>query len=152
MSSTPADCKLCAKIGLRPLTRENVLFYYIPMQSVVSYAALSVNIMNPTLVARLVPKKDITNVLLLHTLFGVTLYIYSRPHLKAITTGKRAAYSLLGGALFSMGSVLLWAIVRSGIPKANCVATAAGLVSGAVILKLGHDYLEDCDKAASNKN
>lgn len=49
-------CTLCTKLGLRPLTRDNILFFYAPLHSMVSYAALSVNVMNPALIVRLVEK------------------------------------------------------------------------------------------------
>lgn len=53
MPSASDDCKLCAKFGLKPLTRENVLFYYVPIHSMTSYGLLAVNVMNPALIARL---------------------------------------------------------------------------------------------------
>lgn len=37
---------------LKPLTKNNILYYYLPAQGVISYAALSVNVMNPSLVMR----------------------------------------------------------------------------------------------------
>lgn len=41
---------------------------------------------------RLIPKRDVTNFLLIHTLFGTTLYIYSRPHLQALDVKQRIAF------------------------------------------------------------
>lgn len=48
------DCTLCTKLGLKPLTRDNILFYYAPIHSLVSYAALSVNVMNPSIALKYV--------------------------------------------------------------------------------------------------
>lgn len=42
------------RIKIRPFTKYNVLYYYMPIQGVVSYAALSVNVMNPSFFTRLV--------------------------------------------------------------------------------------------------
>ncbi|EDS34366.1 conserved insect protein [Culex quinquefasciatus] len=138
---------LCKTLGLKPLTKENILFYYIPVQSMVSYAALSVNVMNPSIAIRLLPKRDVTNFLLVHTLLGTTLYFYSRPHMALVASGqKRAAYSIVGSALFSFGSVLVWAVLRSAIPRNNAAATILGLSSGAVLAKLTYDYLDSNDK------
>lgn len=46
------SCSLCARIGLRPFTKQNILYYYAPLHSMVSYGALAVNIMNPALAVK----------------------------------------------------------------------------------------------------
>lgn len=43
---------LCKKMCLKPLTKENILHFYAPAQGVISYTALSVNVMNPSLIVR----------------------------------------------------------------------------------------------------
>lgn len=152
MAEDKKECKLCDKIGLKPFTKQNVYYYYIPLTGVVSYGALAVNVMNPQLVSKLVPNKDVTDVLLLSTLFGSAFYLYGRPHLRTIPNGKRGLYSLLGGTLFSMGSLLMWAILRRAVPKNNAaLATVLGLASGAVVVKLSTDYFEECDKLVPRK-
>lgn len=144
-------CTICDKVGLKPFTKENIFYYYIPLHGVVSYGAQSVNIMNPQLASKVLPKKDVTNILLLSTLVGTAFYIYGRPHLKAVPNGKRGVYSLLGGTLFAMGSVLAWAIIRSTLSKDNAaLATILGLASGAAIVKIGTDYINECDKLVKN--
>lgn len=45
-------CSLISKLGLKPLNKQNLLFYYLPVQGALSYTALSVNVMNPSLVLR----------------------------------------------------------------------------------------------------
>lgn len=61
-----APCTLCEKIGLKPFTKENVFYYYIPIHGLASYGALSLNVMNPSLVSKILsPRKDLTNALLL---------------------------------------------------------------------------------------
>lgn len=55
MSAANEEKKSCAiyqKLGLKPITRDNILFFYAPLHSMVSYAALSVNVMNPSIAAR----------------------------------------------------------------------------------------------------
>ncbi|KFB49652.1 AGAP012587-PA-like protein [Anopheles sinensis] len=135
-------------LRLRPLTKENILFYYFPLKGMLSYAALSVNVMNPSIAIKLLPKRDVTNFLLIHTIFGTTLYMYSRPHLKALPSNKRFAYSICGSVLFSFGSVLVWAVLRSAIPRNQGLSTALGLSSGLLIAKLSYDYLENNDSQA----
>lgn len=59
-------------------------------------------------------------------------------------------YSILGSALFSLGSVLIWAIVRSSIPRNAALATSVGLASGYAIARLGYDYLNHVDNAVAS--
>ncbi|XP_033254262.1 uncharacterized protein LOC117193628 [Drosophila miranda] len=127
---------LCEKIGLKPLTKENVFNYYIPLHGLVSYGALSVNVMNPQIVPKLLPKNDLTNVFLISSAVGTGFYIYGRPHLKDVKSNKRLAYAALGGVLFSMGSVLAWALLNSSLAEDNALlATLVGLGTGAAIVK-----------------
>jgi len=88
-------CTICDKVGLKPFTKENVFNYYIPLHGLVSYGALSVNVMNPQIVPKLLPKKDLTNVFLISAVIGSAFYIYGRPHLKDIKNSKRGAYAIL---------------------------------------------------------
>lgn len=50
--SDDSSCTLCTRIGLRPFTKQNILYYYAPLHSMISYGALSVNVMNPALITR----------------------------------------------------------------------------------------------------
>ncbi|ALC41482.1 CG13220 [Drosophila busckii] len=140
-------CTLCEKVGLKPFTKENLFGYYIPLHGLVSYAALSVNVMNPQIVPKLLPKKDLTNVFLISTVLGSAVYIYNRPHLKNVDKQKRGAYALVGASLFSMGSVLAWALIKSALPQDNSLlATLAGIGTGAAIVKVTTDYIQEVDK------
>lgn len=49
------SCSLCTRLGLRPFTKQNVLYYYAPIHGLVSYGALAVNVMNPALAIQYVP-------------------------------------------------------------------------------------------------
>lgn len=51
-SASETRISMCGKLGLKPLTTHNILFYYAPVQGVLSYTALSINVMNPSLVLR----------------------------------------------------------------------------------------------------
>ncbi|KAM7343559.1 uncharacterized protein ACRADG_010553 isoform 2-T2 [Cochliomyia hominivorax] len=141
---------MCEKLGLKPFTKENIYNYYIPLQGLVSYGALSVNVMNPALISKiLTPKKDLTNVLLLGSVVGSAFYIYGRPALAEVPNNKRGVYAVVGGGLWAMGSVLGWALIKSVLPRDNtAVATVAGLATGAAIVKVATDYFADTDKLA----
>lgn len=110
-SAAEARESICGKFGLKPLSANNILYYYAPLQGVFSYTALSVNVMNPNLILRLLstftdalciliilyvfrlfPRKDITNILLFNSVLGTGLYLYNRPHLKTVSKQQRALY------------------------------------------------------------
>lgn len=57
----------------------------------------------------------------------------------------------MGSSLFSLGSVLVWAIIRSSIPRNTVLATAIGLGSGYAIARLGYDYLNHVDNVLVGK-
>lgn len=42
------------QVRVPPFTKENVLYYYLPIQGLVSYTTLSVGVMNPHLMVRYV--------------------------------------------------------------------------------------------------
>lgn len=141
-------CTLCDKIGLKPFTKENIYYYYIPLHGLVSYGTLALNVMNPSLVSKILgDRKDMTNAMLLSSVVGGAFYVYGRPHLASVPNGKRGLYAILGGSLWAMGSVLGWALMRSILPRDNAaVSTIAGLATGAVIVKVATDYFADTDK------
>lgn len=95
--------------------------------------------------SRAFPKRDLTNLLLFNTLAGAGLYIYSRPHLQKTSGKDRIVFSALGACLYCFGSVLIWAIGRSVLPRNLVLCTVAGIGSGLVITKLGRDYLSLVD-------
>lgn len=44
--------KSVSKVRIPPFNKDNVLYYYLPMQGLVSYTTLSVSVMNPHLMVR----------------------------------------------------------------------------------------------------
>lgn len=44
--------KSVSNVRLPPFNRDNVLYYYLPIQGLVSYTTLSVSVMNPHLMVR----------------------------------------------------------------------------------------------------
>jgi len=131
--------------ALKPITKKNILFHYSPLVGVVSYSFLSLNVMNPGLVVRYVPTRSVTNFLLFNTLIGSGLYIYNRAHLNAAPVNLRLAYSTFGSVLFTFGSVLLWAVLRSVLPHKAGVCSLVGVSSGIILIQVGQNYLEFVD-------
>ncbi|XP_060520091.1 uncharacterized protein LOC132698176 [Cylas formicarius] len=151
MASPDSKVSLTSKLGLRPLTTQNILFHYAPAQGILSYTALSVNVMNPSLVLRIFPKRDITNILLFNSLVGSGLYLYNRPHLAALPTREKLLFSSFGAVTFSLGSVLIWAIIRSVVPQNVALCTVCGIGSGLALIKIGKSYTETVDSLVSKK-
>ncbi|KAK2586692.1 hypothetical protein KPH14_011734 [Odynerus spinipes] len=139
------------KLGLRPVTKCSLVKYYMPVFGVASYTALSVNVMNPSLVIRIFPKKDITNYLLFSALAGTGSYIYSREHMEKAPVSTRLLYSGTGALLLSFGSVLMWAVLRSIVPPNPTLCTLAGIGSGLLIIKFGSSYLDFVDNQIAKK-
>ncbi|XP_020288034.1 uncharacterized protein LOC109856787 [Pseudomyrmex gracilis] len=133
------------KLNLPPVTRCSLAKFYVPAFGAASYTAMSINVMNPSLVIKVFPTRDITNFLLAGTLVGTGSYIYTREHVKKAPQNQRILYSVTGAVLLSLGSVLLWAVVRSIIPPSPAICTVAGVSSGLALLKIGSNYLEFVD-------
>ncbi|KAF4533559.1 hypothetical protein B566_EDAN001045 [Ephemera danica] len=157
-------CTICNKMGIKRLTTDNILYYYAPLQGAVSFTALSVNSMNPAFMMRLLPKKDVTGMLLVSSMVGTGLYIYGRPHLQAAPTQAKFSYSMklieirrnklnffnentiaYGSLVFNFGSLLLFAVAKSYLPENSSVATLVGLASCYSLIKVGTSYLEYVD-------
>jgi len=51
----------------------------------------------------------------------------------------------------SLGSVLLWAVIRSIIPPNSVCCTIAGIGTGVAFLKVGSNYLEFVDGQIAKK-
>ncbi|XP_050535890.1 uncharacterized protein LOC126902545 [Daktulosphaira vitifoliae] len=135
-------------VSYRPpaLDKTSAINFYVPAFGSLNYTILSINVMNPGLLQRIIPKPDLTNLLLLNSCVGSTLFIVSRPHLRSSPLKIRVLYSVYGSVLFNMGSVLSWAIIRSLLPNNTAIATLAGIFSGFAITSCGVAYLEHNDK------
>ncbi|XP_043272726.1 uncharacterized protein [Venturia canescens] len=142
---------IMSKLGLQPVTKCSLVKFYVPAIGVGSLTALSVNVMNPDLIIRLFPKRDITNVLLGSALVGTASYIYTRDHLKTAPTCMRITYSATGAVLLSFGSVLAWAVLRSIVPPNPTLCTVAGIGSGLALIKIGSSYLDFVDQQVVKK-
>jgi hypothetical protein len=135
-----------------PVNRESAMNFYCPAFGTLNYTFLSINVMNPGLLQRIVPKPDLTNIFLLNSCVGSALFIAGRPHLTDAPLKLRIVYSVYGSVLFNMGSVLTWAIVRSLLPNYSVLATVAGLTIGFALTGCGITYLSYNDEAVkSNK-
>ncbi|KAK7864605.1 hypothetical protein R5R35_003195 [Gryllus longicercus] len=131
---------------IKPVTKDNILYHYLPLHGVICYSAMSVNVMNPSLFSECCPKKDITNFLLFGSVGGVALYAYKRPHLQNLELLPRTTYSAFGAVMFTFGSVLIWAVMRSVVPENAFVGSAIGLLSAAGLVKCGSSYCNAIDQ------
>ena len=60
-------------------------------------------------------------------------------------------FSATGAVLLSLGSVLLWAVIRSIVPPSPVCCTLAGIGTGVAFLKVGSSYLEFVDGQIAKK-
>ncbi|XP_043468998.1 uncharacterized protein LOC122502805 [Leptopilina heterotoma] len=140
------DCSILSKLGLKPLTKCNLVKFYVPIAGAASHTAMSVSVMNPSLAARISPKWDVTNALLVATLVGTGTYIYTRKHLQNAPACSRICYSATGAILLSFGSVLACAILRSITPPNPTTCTILGLGTSILLIKIGSSYLQHVDE------
>lgn len=61
------------------------------------------------------------------------------------------SFSATGALLLSLGSVLMWAVIRSVVPPSPACCTIAGIGTGVALLKIGSNYLEFVDKQVVKK-
>ncbi|NP_001177967.1 uncharacterized protein LOC100499164 [Nasonia vitripennis] len=98
------------------------------------------------------PEKDISNFLLVNTLFGTGTYIYTRKHVRQSSSCYRILYSVTGALLLSFGSVLIWSVLRSIIPANQVLFTVTGISTSIAITSTGKKYLTDIDAMLHSKN
>ncbi|KAK6621710.1 hypothetical protein RUM43_006774 [Polyplax serrata] len=134
---------------IKPITRQNLLYHYVPLLGTASYTVLSISVLNPSLRYSYLPKRDVTNILLATALFGTGCYLYSRPHIKDTSKNGRYGFSALGSVMFNFSSVLLWAILRSVLPENVAICSAAGLASSYVLVQGATNYIQFVDNKSS---
>ncbi|GBP44399.1 hypothetical protein EVAR_81313_1 [Eumeta japonica] len=132
--------KSLSRVKIPPFTRDNILYYYIPMQGLMSYTTLSVTVMNPHLMVRLFPQRDITDILFLSAGSGAGFWLWARPHVAAAPPARRFSWAFLGGCFWPLGSIFLWAILRSSIGKRPVLGTVLGVATGAILTNIAIDY------------
>ncbi|XP_041976419.1 uncharacterized protein LOC121731131 [Aricia agestis] len=130
------------QVRIPPLTKDNILYYYMPIQGLVSYTTLSVSVMNPQLITRLFPRRDITDVLFLSAGGGAGLWLWSRPHIATAAPARRFSWAFLGGCLWPLGSIFMWAILRSSIGHKPFIGTVLGLTTGGMLTNIALDYFQ----------
>ncbi|XP_046634325.1 uncharacterized protein LOC124313439 [Daphnia pulicaria] len=141
-------CSFMRSLGLGFL-KDSKMPCPITMASGASYGLLAVNMFSPDLMQKVSPSRDLTNVLMGSTLVGGSLYLVSRPHLATIKdTKQKVVFSVFGSAMFTLGSLLLWAMTRVLVPDNTTIRVVTAVGSSIVLLKTGVAYLDiiDADK------
>lgn len=95
---------------------------------------------------RLIPKRDITNALLLMSFTGVSLWLWRRPHIAGTLPSRRFPWVFLGSSMYVLGSVLMWAIIRSAIGRHPVICITLGLTSSTALTYSAVDYFKYLDK------
>lgn len=92
------------------------------------------------LIFRLFPKRDVTDVLFLSAGCGAGLWLWARPHMAAAVPARRFSWAFLGGCLWPLGSIFLWAILRSSVGQRPVIGTILGVTTGAMLTNIALDY------------
>lgn len=86
------------------------------------------------------PRRDVTDVLFLCAGGGAGLWLWARPHMAAATPARRFSWAFLGGVLWPLGSIFLWAILRSSVGQRPVIGTVLGVTTGAMLTSIAIDY------------
>lgn len=89
---------------------------------------------------RLFPQRDVTDVLFLTAGGGAGLWLWARPHMAAAAPARRFSWAFLGGCLWPLGSIFLWAILRSSVGQRPVIGTILGVTTGAMLTNIALDY------------
>ncbi|CAG9127050.1 unnamed protein product [Plutella xylostella] len=89
---------------------------------------------------KLFPRRDITDVLFLSAGGGAGLWLWARPHMAAAAPARRFSWAFLGGTLWPLGSIFLWAILRSSVGQKPLIGTVLGITTGAMLTNIAMDY------------
>lgn len=57
-------------------------------------------------------------------------------------------FSTFGAVTFSLGSVLIWAIIRNIVPQNVALCTVCGVGSGLALMKVASNYINHVDSLA----
>ncbi|KAA0194807.1 hypothetical protein HAZT_HAZT008203 [Hyalella azteca] len=147
--------------GLQPITKQNILYYYIPMDGCVGFVILGSQMLSPEFYSKfkflMIPRTvSLTNACLGTSLLGSALYISSRSHMKSLPISQKISYSILGSSLLNLGSVLGWALCRSWVSGDDSAGgsgvllrAVAGGVAAAGVITLARSYLNFVDDQIS---
>ncbi|CAL8102104.1 unnamed protein product [Orchesella dallaii] len=144
----------CLERVLKPLTKKNIIHHYIPLAGTACYSLMSIHFVKPSILRR-ITSTDPTNVLLTASLAGSCLYVYDRKHLKSVVGKQKISFSVFSAGLFNLGSILLWAMIRSATTSRDStiqtarVALAVG--SSVLLVKTGMEYLNAVDSQITRK-
>jgi len=135
-------CEFLTKLRL-PTDENGPLSRAVTLGGAASYGLLSVNMLNPDLISN----RDATNALLGGTILTGSLYLHTRKHMCEITDCKKnLLFCVYGSGMVTMGSVLLWAMMKMLLPENPVLRTAAAVGSSVVLLKTGVAYVDAIDK------
>jgi len=133
----------------RPLNKKNILHHYLPLIGSGAYVSLSTSIIQPGVLRRWFHPSgnDATNMFLTTSIAGSFLYLYDRQHLKTCTSGEKVLYCLFASTMFNLGSLLLWAMIRSGSADVNAPQFKLFLAASSAywLTTLGIKYLDVID-------
>merc|ERR1711997_1133270 len=133
---------------LKPLTKENIFYHYLPLFGVKSYLELSLNIFNPNLSAHIYRRigfPDLTTTNTVSAAACLGLYLYNRQTMAGTGLHIRAGYSFYHSTIFVLGSVLAWATVARHLTSSAPVKCLIALGISTGMLRLAYSSLNHID-------
>ena len=129
----------------------SIFSHYIPMQSFVGLSLMSIPTLDRTMSSILFFEFDPTAVLLVNSMFGTTLYLSTKSHIKRLHKDKQIFFSVCGGVMFPFAVMYSWHLMSKVLPPdVPYLGSVTGLVTAAFYLKCCGEYcgFMDCITAA----
>lgn len=146
VDQVPVTDRFSEDIRMKVFKNHNFHVFLISGQSLVTFWCRYLTSTIFSFCFRMFPKQDITNILLLTTFSGTSAWLWRRPHIAGTLPSRRFPWVFLGSSMFTLGSVLTWAIIRSTIGRHPTICIMLGLTSGAAFTYSAIDYFKYLDK------
>lgn len=114
------------------------------MQGRIAYMIMSVHAIKPSILTNLL-KFNPHNILWYNMLYGMAVYIYSRPSMKSLLSGHRAMFSILGSCMFNFTAMRVFAYLAQYVDRRPNLMPVLGFMIGRTMLLRFLAYLYHVD-------
>ena len=88
-----------------------------------------------------------SNTLLVNSIFGNILYMFSLKHINNLKPHYAIGFSLFGSVMFNFGSILFWSISKAYLPDDQFLLFNYGLLTGLLMLHGARTYFDSIENS-----
>ena len=88
-----------------------------------------------------------SNTLLVNSIFGNILYMFSLKHIRNLKTQYGLGFSLFGSVMFNFGSILFWMISKAYLPDDQFLLFNYGIMTGLTMLYTARMYFDSIENS-----